>query len=73
MLDSKRIVAQSHYAKPEGFDAGFAIALAGEESAQLRDKSYDIADRGRLLGNPRDLALLHIWRTLRQKGGTGLQ
>ncbi len=23
--------------------------------------------------NPRDLALLHIWRTLRQKGGTGLQ
>lgn len=50
MLDSKRIVAQSHYAKPEGFDAGVAIALAGEESAQLRDKSYDIADRGRLLG-----------------------
>lgn len=25
------------------------------------------------LCNPRDLALLHIWRTLRQKGGTGLQ
>ena len=29
--------------------------------------------RGRGVPNPRDLALLHIWRTLRQKGGTGLQ
>ncbi|MBP8278570.1 MAG: hypothetical protein KAX55_16945 [Propionivibrio sp.] len=28
---------------------------------------------GRDKPNPRDLALLHIWRTLRQKGGTGLQ
>ena len=32
-----------------------------------------LGDWGVSLANPRDLALLHIWRTLRQKGGTGLQ
>ena len=73
MFDAEDEIPQALDTEPEGLDAGFAIALAGEESAQLRDKSYDIADRGRLLGNPRDLALLHIWRTLRQNGGTGLQ
>ena len=34
---------------------------------------YFFQHEGRDVINPRDLALLHIWRTLRQKGGTGLQ
>ena len=44
-----------------------------EAAKQSHDGLVALWPAARAAPNPRDLALLHIWRTLRQKGGTGLQ
>lgn len=42
-------IVQALDTEPEGFDTGFAVALASEESAQLRDQADDFANRWRAL------------------------
>lgn len=49
MLYAGDEIAQALNAEPEGFDAGFAVALTGEESAELRDQADDLANRRHLL------------------------
>ncbi len=49
MLYAGGEITQALDAEPEGFDAGFAVALAGEESAELRDQADDLANCRHLL------------------------
>jgi hypothetical protein len=49
-LDSADEVAESCEAQPEGFDAGFAVALAAEEAAEHGDLPDHLAEVGRGAG-----------------------
>jgi len=49
MLYAGGEITQALDAEPEGFDAGFAVALAGEESTELCDQADDLANARHLL------------------------
>ena len=44
-------IPQALHAQPEGFDAGFAVALSNEEAAEHGDLPDEFACCGRVLGN----------------------
>ncbi len=50
MLDPTDEVTQRLDTDPQGLDAGFAIALAGEEPAELCGQADDLANRWCLCG-----------------------
>ena len=46
MFHSDHEVAQSLHPRPEGFDAGFAVALSGEEATKHGDLSDNLPNGG---------------------------
>lgn len=50
MFDAPDEVAKSREAQPEGFNAGFAVALASEEAAEHGDLPNHLAEAGRCAG-----------------------
>ena len=50
MLDAPDEVAKSREAQPEGFNAGFAVALTSEEAAEHGDLPNHLAEAGRGAG-----------------------
>ena len=49
-FDASDEVSESREAQPEGFDAGFAVALAAEEAAEHGDLPDHLAEVGRGAG-----------------------
>ena len=52
-------------AAPEQDRAGLAVALAGQEAAQLRDPTHRLADRGRRGWGRGALMYLSEWRLVK--------